>query len=541
MIKRLFGILGWAGTALVFAAVVVRLVWPAQQRVWNGLALGGLAAVALYLASQWREMAAVFSGRSARYGTLSAASVLILLGILVGVNYIGARQNKRWDLTAGGQFSLSDQTRKVLRDLKEPIRLLVFDRNESFQRFRDRLDEYAYTSGQVKVEYIDVDQQPALARQYEVQQYGTVVVEFKGRRERVTTDAEQDITNAIIKAVQGAEKKVYFVQGHGEKDPVSADERSGYNEVAQALRRDNFAVEKIVLAQQPEIPADASVVVVAGPTADYLAPEIEALRRYLNRGGKVLFMLDPPEGPTRPTPNLTALIREWGIEVGDNVVVDVSGVGQLLGAGPSMPVAANYPGHAITERFNLITAFPLARSVAPVSGGSNGRFAQTFVETSPNSWAEADLEGLAKGQRVSLDEAAGDKKGPIGIAAAVSADAPEQPAANGGGSEASNSGSGNKESAAETPPKRQTRVVAFGDSDFAANAALGVSGNRDLFLNTVNWLAQQENLISIRPREAEDRRVTLTAERQRLTFYLSVLIIPGLVIAAGVFTWWRRR
>lgn len=533
MVKRLFGILGWAGTALVFAAVVVRFAWPAQQRVWNGLALGGLAAVALYLASQWREMVAVFSGRSARYGTLSAASVLILLGILVGVNYIGARQNKRWDLTAGGQFSLSDQTRKVLRDLKEPIRLLVFDRNESFQRFRDRLDEYAYTSGQVKVEYVDVDQQPALARQYEVQQYGTVVVEFKGRRERVTTDAEQDITNAIIKAVQGAEKKVYFVQGHGEKDPVSADERAGYNEVAQALRRDNFAVEKIVLAQQTEIPADASVVVVAGPTADYLAPEIEALRRYLNRGGKVLFMLDPPEGPTRPTPNLTALIREWGIEVGDNVVVDVSGVGQLLGAGPSMPVAANYPGHAITDRFNLITAFPLARSVAPVSGGSNGRFAQTFVETSPNSWAEADLAGLAAGQRVSLDEAAGDKKGPIGIAAAVSADAPEQPAANGG-----EKGAGG---AAEAPPKRQTRVVVFGDSDFAANAALGVSGNRDLFLNTVNWLAQQENLISIRPREAEDRRVTLTAERQRLTFYLSVLIIPGLVIAAGIATWWRRR
>jgi len=176
-----------------------------------------------------------------------------------------------------------------------------------------------------------------------------------------------------------------------------------------------------------------------------------------------------------------------------------------------------------------------------VSGGSNGRFAQTFVETSPNSWAEADLTGLAAGQRVSLDEAAGDKKGPIGIAAAVSADAPEQPAADGAGNSGqSGGGSENKGGAAETP-KRQTRVVVFGDSDFAANAALGVSGNRDLFLNTVNWLAQQENLISIRPREAEDRRVTLTAERQRLTFYLSVLIIPGLVIAAGIATWWRRR
>jgi ABC-type uncharacterized transport system involved in gliding motility auxiliary subunit len=263
---------------------------------------------------------------------------------------------------------------------------------------------------------------------------------------------------------------------------------------------------------------------------------VDALRRYLNQGGKVLFMLDPPEGEGARTPNLSGLIKEWGIELGDNVVVDQSGMGQLLGTGPGMPVAASYPTHPITDNFNVISAFPLARSVTAVSGGSSGRFAQPFVETSSESWAESDLKALAAGTRVGFDENAGDKRGPISIAAAVSADAPEQgsttprpePAADG-------------KPAAADAPKRQARVAVFGDSDFAANGALGIPGNRDLFLNAVNWLAQQENLIAIRPREAEDRRVTLTAESQRFTFYLTVLIVPALVIGAGVFTWWRRR
>ena len=536
MIKRLFAILGWIGSGLVLAAVAVRFLKPELQQVWNTLALAGLACVLLYLLSQWREIFTAFGARSARYGALSLASVLAVLAILAGLNYIGSRQNKRWDLTAGNQFSLSDQTRKILTDLNEPVHVLVFDRNEGFQRFRDRLDSYTYVSPNVKVEYIDVDKNPSQARQYEVQQYGTVVVEYQGRKERATSDAEQDITNAIIKAIEGQQKKVYFVQGHGEKDPTSADERDGYNTISGALGRDNYQVEKLVLAQQGDVPADASVVVVAGPTNDYLQPEIEALRRFLNKGGKVLFMLDPAEGPNQPTPNLLALVKEWGIETGDNVVVDVSGVGQLLGAGPSMPVAASYPPHPITDRFNVITAYPLARSVTAVSGGANGRFAQSFIETSAQSWAEADLTALASGAPVAMDEKSGDKQGPISVAAAVSSDAPEQPPT------ATPAPAAPAEGAAPADtPKVQTRVAVIGDSDFAANSFLGVSGNRDMFLNTVNWLAQKESLIAIRPREAEDRRVTLTAERQRLTLYLAVLGIPAAILALGVATWWRRR
>ena len=166
--------------------------------------------------------------------------------------------------------------------------------------------------------------------------------------------------------------------------------------------------------------------------------------------------------------------------------------------------------------------------MTPVEGGTNGHTAQRLVETSRSSWGETDLKGLASGQPAKPDD--NDKKGPVSLGAAVSAPATES--VDQGGSE------GRRQSPTRKP---ETRIVAIGDSDFASNAALGVQGNRDLFLNTINWLAQQENLISIRPRDPEDRRITLTADQERRIFYLTVLIVPGLILLAGVQTWWRRR
>lgn len=540
MLARIANILGWAGVALVFAAVAVRFRWPEQMTLWRGLAIGGLVAILIYVLSQWREIVGTFSRRQARYGLYSGISLLVVLGILIGINYIASRQNKRWDLTASQEFTLSDQTKRVLQSLDRPLKLLVFEREDRMQPFRDRLSEYQYLSRQVQVEYIDADAQPALARQYQIQAYGTIAVEYNGRVERVTGTSEQDITNAIIKAVQGQQKKVYFVTGHGEKDPSSADERTGYNGIRDQLQRENFTVETLALVQQPEVPADAAVVVVAGPTSDYLPPEIEALRRYLNRGGKVLFMVDPPDTTNAPPlTNLIGLIEEWGFDVGDNIIVDRSGIGQLLGRGPGMPVATNYPSHPITERFTTVSAFPLARSVSPASGGE--RTAQSLVETSPQSWAESDVKALAEQRPVGFEEGSGDKQGPISVGAAISLPAPEAPASE-ESKQAENKQEENKQEGDNPePPKPETRVVAFGDSDFPSNDGLGIPGNRDLFLNTINWLAQQENLIAIRPKQPDDRRVTLTAEQQAMVMWFAVVLLPGAVIGAGVYTWWRRR
>ena len=542
MLNKLFGALAWLGAALVGAGVVVRFLQPEliELRFW--LLISGLVCVLLYTLGQWRDIARLFAKRQARYGTLATTSILLVLGILVAINYVLSRQNKRWDLTAAKQYSLSEQTRRILENLDAEIGVLVFDREDQFPRYRNRLQEYEYISPQVSVEYIDVDREPLRAQQYEVQSYGTVVFDYQGRIERVVSDTEQDLTNALIKAVEGEERTVYFLQGHGEKDIVSSD-REGYSGVADGLGLDNLSVESLVLVQEGEVPDDASALVVAGPTTDLLPTEIEAIRTYLGAGGKALFLLDPPATSDAPElSNLSALIGEWGIEVGHNVVVDVSGVGQLIGTDESVPVAATYPPHAITDRFNLLTAYPLARSVHPIEGGVEGRVARPFVETGPRSWAEADIDELASGE-VTMDEAEGDVPGPIIIAAAVSAPAP-QPSI-GTSDVESTDADGEESPESETDeddvPVPETRVAVIGDSDFAANFGLAIQGNRDLFLNTINWLAQQENLISIRPREPDDRRITLTAVQQRNALWIALFIIPGGVGALGVYSWWGRR
>jgi ABC-type uncharacterized transport system involved in gliding motility auxiliary subunit len=527
MLKRLLGLLGWLGVALVFAAVAMRFLKPEWQQYYNGLAIAGLVCTLLYILSQWREIGQAFAGRQARFGTLAAASVLVVLAILVAINYLGTRHNRRFDLTAAKQFELSDQTKKVLHDLKEPVKVTVFARTDEFQRFRDRLDEYNYQSKLLQVEYVDPEKKPALAQRYGVTALGTVVFEYRGRTEKATSDGEQELTNALIKVIQGRQPKVYFTQGHGEKDITSAD-RTGFNSISSALTSDNFVVDKVALAQQTAVPADADVLIIAGPRTDFLQPEIDMLKAYLAKGGKLFIMLDPVLKPDAPKPVLLqALLKDWAISADEDVVLDVSGMGRLIGTDESVPVAVSYPSHPITENFNLLTAFPLARSMTPIPGGVNGRTAQTIVETSKNSWGETNLKGLTSGQPAKQDPE--DKPGPVSIAAAVSAPAaaappPKTPPAPG-----------------ETPKTPETRLVAFGSSTFASNAVLGIQGNRDLFLNTVNWLAQQENLISIRARDPEDRRITLTADQERRIFYLTVLIVPGLILLAGVQTWWRRR
>jgi ABC-type uncharacterized transport system involved in gliding motility auxiliary subunit len=347
-----------------------------------------------------------------------------------------------------------------------------------------------------------------------------------GRRERVTTDSEQDLTNALIKVLNPQEKRVYFLSGHGEKDPANTDERTGYSALVEALRRDNFEFGPLVLAQTNQIPENATVVVIAGPTTDLLESEVELLRGYLARQGKLLVMLDPPDLKTpRPFPRLTGLLKEWGVNVSETVIVDVSGLTNVA----TVPVAAPpYPNHAITDRFNLITMFPMARAITPAEGAPADRSPQPFVQTTPRAWAETDIATLEAQDGPRPDPDKGDVTGPVPVAVAVAtpaktdAPAPEQ-----------------KEGEEQKSP--ETRLAVFGDSDFVANAYLGLEGNSNLFLNTVNWLAQQESLIAIRAKDPADRRLTMTANQATAMFWVSIVLIPAAVIGAGVFSWWRRR
>jgi ABC-type uncharacterized transport system involved in gliding motility auxiliary subunit len=520
--------------ALVFGAFAIRIArttgaveyGPEWDQYLVYAAYGGLALVLLYTIGQWREIAAYFQRRSARYGAIASISVLVVLGILIAVNYLSTRQNKRWDLTANRQYSLSEQTIKQLESLTAPVKFVVFDQETNFDRFRPRLSEYAYYSKNVQVEYIDPDRRPVPAKEYEIQSYGTVVVEYMGRRERITSDQEQDLTNALIKVLNPQEKRIYFLAGHGEKDPADT-ERTGYSAIADGLRRDNYQFEKLVLAQTNMIPENATVLVLAGPQTDLLDTEVEALRGYLAKQGKLLVLLDPPTNVKQPAPmpRLTGLLKEWGVNATESVVVDVSG----LSSSPSAPVAAPpYPNHVITDRFDLITMFPVARAVLPAADAPSDRTPQPIVQTTPRAWAETNLASLENPEALKPDTDKGDTAGPVTMAVAVAvAGKPESTDAN--------------KTDGQDQRSPETRVAVFGDSDFVANAYLGVQGNGDLFMNTVNWLAQQESLIAIRPKEAADRRLTMTANHLRSMFWLSVVVVPAMVLGAGIYTWWRRR
>jgi len=528
--QKILGIVGWIGTVLVFGALGMRAYNPNWYEYSTYAAWAGLACVLLYMAGQWRDVVEFYRSRGARYGTMSIVSVLVFVGILVAVNYLGARQNKRWDLTANQVYSLSDQTIRIVRDLKEPVRITVFDRGDAEDGHMSRLEQYRYHSTQLSAEFIDVDREPTRASTAKIDSVPTILVEYAGRTERATSSNEQDISNALIKAVTGTVRKVYFTQGHGEKDIASSD-RTGYSTAADAMKQDNFAIESLVLIQQKTVPDDATILVIAGPTTDFFPPEIEALNAYVARGGKVMVMLDPLlKGPAQPL--LAQFLAEWGIQAGSDVVLDASGMGQLIGTDASVPVAAQYPPHPITQGFRVLTAYPMARSMAPIEGGANARTAQPLVSTSPQSWSEADLAGLSTGKaQIEFNADRGDRQGPITLGAAVSAPATVTPPPPANGSPASPD--------AERRP--ETRVVAVGDSDFAANAAIGISGNRDFLMNSMNWLSQQENLIAVRPRQPEDRRLTLTAGQQQSILILCYLILPGIVFASGIYTWWKRR
>jgi ABC-type uncharacterized transport system involved in gliding motility auxiliary subunit len=529
-VKRLVGLLGWLGVALVVVALGLRVMRPEMQPTYRALAIAGLVVTGLYALSQWRDIARSFSGRNVRYGSMAAGSIALVLAILVGVNWISTRQNKRWDVTEGGQFSLSDQTKQILRSLTKPLDVKVFYRSDSgdLDRFRDQFAEYEYTSSNVKLEYIDPDKEPMKAKSLDVQAYGTVVLQYEGKTERTTSTDEQGLANALKRLIEGKAKKVYFAEGHGERDTTNSDPQ-GFSFYSDALKSENFDVGKIVLAQDPKVPDDATIVVIAGPRSDYFPAEIDALKAFLGKGGKLLLLLDPPEPKkTVEYPNLVALAKDWNINIGTNIVVDAQSMQSA-----AFPLVATYPRHQITDNFDrIMTTYRFVRSVEPIEGGTNGRYAQKLLETSPRSWAEADIKGLFETGKPSMDVDKGDKQGPISIGAAVNVSAPDAPAP-----------ATPPDPAAPPAPKPETRVVVIGDSDFLSNVqgGIGFEGNRDLGLNIANWLAQQENLIAIRPKAPSDRRITLTPDQGTAIQWLTLLVVPGLLFLTAFRVFWKRR
>lgn len=512
--KRFIGLLGWVGVLLVVASVVIKFTkpeWPFQT-----LALAGLVIVLIYAGAHWREFSGSFSGRSAQYGSIAAGSVLAVLAILVAVNYIANRQNHRWDLTTSKEFTISDQSKQLLATLKAPLTIRVFysKQNDSEQSHRDRLENYEYLSKQVSIDYIDAVSNPARADQDKITAVPTLIFEYGGRTQRTNSDDESSVANALKKVIEGEAKKAYFTQGHGEHE-LDDDTQNGYSFIAGRIKDDNIEVAPLQIAQRGSIPADCAVLVIAGPTTEFMPEETKLISAYLEKGGKVLLALDPPMPDDKTPPvSLVSLAKAWGVQLGDDVILDQQGL-----RGLQNPIGLPLK-HPINAQVRYAAAFLLARSATPIEGGSNGHVAQSVLQTGQASWAESNLTDLYKTGKAERNLDKGDKPGPVSLASAVSAPVS-------GGDSAG--------------PARESRFVVFGDSDFGANVAVQNRGNMDLFLNTMNWLAQQENLIAIRPKDPEDRRLQLSTDEVDVIFYLTVLVIPLAFFGNAFRVYWKRR
>ena len=451
--------------------------------------------------------------RQTKFGAYATLYILIVCAVLVMANWLANRHNKSVDTTANKRFSLSDQTKKIVTELKQNAKISYFDKTDSFQRAKDLLDRYDTLSAKVSVDYIDPDKKPQVAKIAGVRSYGSIFVDVGTRREEAKSLTEEEITGAIIRSIKGGDRTVCTVSGSGEHSFEDTG-RTGYSELKTSIERNNYKTRTISLLEKPEVPKDCTVLMVAGPRFDYVQPVVDAIKKYVESGGRALVMLDAPVIMAKDTVGenalLTGLLASWGITMNKDLVLDVSGIGQIFGFNEVVPLVSSYENHAIVrEMKGTATAFPLSRSIS--TGTAEKVTVEKLFSTSENSAATSKLD-IAGGE-LSLDPK-NDKNGPLTLGAAGTY---------------------------STGQQGQGRFVATGSSGFAGNNFLGFNGNRDLALNIINWLSSDEDLISIRPKDPEDRRLSLNRAQMNVILYSSVILMPLMVILAGVSVWWKRR
>ncbi len=500
-----------------------------------------LVAGAQSIESLRERLASGEARRAGKFGSSAVLSTIFAIAILWLLGFLATRYPVRFDWTEQKVHSLSDQTTKVLAGLDADVQVLALYPAIDAQPIRELLDRYAYASPRFQVEFADPSERPDLLDKYRIseEQLGRALVRVALGEEstQLTEVTEESLTNAMLKLTRTGEKTVYFLEGHNERPTTgeAAAAKEGYGRAAQALANERYQTKPLLLASQGEVPSDADVVIVAGATRPLLADEHAALTRYLARGGALLLMLDP-----RAKTDLVEDVRGWGIEVGDDIIVDRKLA--LFGRATS-PFAGKYDtAHPITKDLRETTLFHVARSVRP-SGDANPDVKQ-LVFTGEDSWAERDLDRFF-GEAVA-ELGADDVKGPVSIAVAeeidlsgAAAPAEAQPA---DGAKTEGEVSAPAESKGEGAPSgNRARIAVFGDSDFASNELIEAYRNRDLYLNTVSWLMGDVEAISIRPNRSRASRFQLSQEQFTRIRSLALFVLPQTFGVLGVLTWWSRR
>ncbi len=458
------------------------------------------------MAGQWLR------ARQTKYVAYAATYIIIVLAAVVVVNVLANRFNKSYDATSNKRYSLSDQTAKIVKGLKQNATITYFQQSTRFRDGKDLLDQYANLSPKVKVEYVDPDKSPQAAREASIRNFGTAVVQIGTKKEEAKSMTEEGVTGAFIRDLKSNTRTVCFVTGSGEHQ-IDDSDRGGLSRFKDLLAKDNYETKTISLLQTAEVPTDCTTLVVAGPTRNYEQPEVEAIKKYVESGGRALLMFDAPlkAGRSEIADNdaLASVLQTWGVSLNKDLILDLNPLGQIVGLGPQVALVTSYESQPIvSEMKGTATGFPLSRSLEVKSGDKTS--VQKLFDSSSTSLATTNLSSAT----VNVNDPK-NKKGPLTIAAAGTY----------------NTG---KENA-------QGRFVVVGSSSWVSNGFINFNGNNDLALNAVNWLSSDEDLISIRPKEREDRRITMTRSQLSWVRATSQFLLPAIVVVVGVGVWWKRR
>lgn len=474
-----------------------------------------------FLDKYWRE------SRQNRYGAYLAAYLAVVLLLLGGINYLADRFNKSYDATENQRYTLSDQTQKAATNLKEDVLLRYFDESAGFGRARDLLSRYGDLSSRIRVEYVDPDQQPMETRAAGVTARGEIVLSRGERLERASTLSEEEITRALIRLMREGGRKACVLQGSGEAD-LGSSENSGFSGLNILLQASSYEITGVNPLVGERIDSSCTVVIVAGPRSNYpdaLAAEIE---NFAGNGGGVLLMLDPPGElrglMTEESTALVGLAARWGVDVKRSWLLGQLGSANAMLLGPFTLLVNRYERHPITSTLgDGVTVFPEARPLAIQEGA--GERVQELFSSSPNSYAANDLKSLEGEIDLSRLE-----RGPFLLAAAGTLSSQPSETAEGG----------SDTQGTESAPKAG-RFVVVGTSKWATNGSVGRYENRNLLVNMINWLAADEELISIPPKAESEATIVLSPVQLRVVNLSAIFGIPLLVVAVGVLVWLRRR
>jgi ABC-type uncharacterized transport system involved in gliding motility auxiliary subunit len=488
----------------------------------------GAILVALYLGTNADVWSRLAGARSTGLLAMTAVSIVVVLGVVGVVNFVAYKNPKQFDLTREGLFTLSEQTTKLLGNLKQDVRVYAFfaRHEQGYQTVEETLTRYKQASPKFTFEMVDPQARVDLVEKFKITERGPRLVITAGEQDaRAKEPSEEELTNAIIKVAEQTNKTIYFLTGHGEPNLADKDNAEGYKAVAEAITAEGYNVEPLSLIKAGEakpgdkvdtkaapdksgadglqVPPSASVVIVAGPKSALFAPEVAALENYLMKGGRLVVMLDPESDG-----GLANLLKQWHVELDKDIVVDTNPLNRLLGLGPAAPMVQPVEAaqeHPVVKALTAPAIFVAARSLKMAAGGQPGVQAEALLESGESAWGETNLvDGAA-----SFDDK--DVAGPLPMAFVAT-----KPV-----------GDLDKRS-------DEGRLLALGNSAFINNKYLHVQANSDLFVNAINWLAEEQQRIAIHAKARSSSQLFLSGEQMDQIKFFSLDILPVLIIAMGL-------